>query len=62
MRPKQPKPSRLSGDISDLPFRDVVDLDAALQVKGGATNTTVATQEIISPRDPATGLPTGKRS
>ena len=41
-------------EISDLPPKDTVDgSKAAEQVKGGA--------DTVSPRDPATGLPTGKR-
>jgi hypothetical protein len=56
---KEKKPQRLSGTIKDLPLRDYVDESA--NVKAGASNTAQATHQIISPRDPASGLPTGKR-
>jgi hypothetical protein len=56
---KEKKPQRLSGTIKDLPLRDYVDENAG--VKAGASNTAPVTREIVSPRDPASGLPTGKR-
>jgi hypothetical protein len=46
----QPQPV----EITDLPPKNTVDgSKVADQVKGGA--------DVVSPRDPATGLPTGKR-
>jgi hypothetical protein len=56
---KEKKPQRLSGTIKDLPLREYT--DDADRIKAGASNTAPATHEIVSPRDPASGLPTGKR-
>lgn len=57
---KEKMPPRLSGTIKDLPLRDYT-ADNETTIKGGALNTAAAANEIISPRDPASGLPTGKR-
>jgi hypothetical protein len=57
---KEKKPPRLSGTIKDLPLRDY-NPDQETRVKGGAKSA-AATNEITSPRDPASGLPTGKRN
>jgi hypothetical protein len=49
------KLERELAELADLPPRDGVDAsDSTKTVKGG-------TDKIISPRDPASGLPTGKR-
>ena len=57
---KSTKPPRLSGTIEDLPLRDYP-ADEESTIKGGALGA-APTQEITSPRDPASGLPTGKRT
>lgn len=53
MRPNDTKQQRTTTEIRDLPAVEAVETDDATKVKGGA--------EIVSPRDPASGLPTGKR-
>jgi hypothetical protein len=58
---KEKKPPRLSGTIKDLPLRDY-NPDQETRVKGGTLKTAAATSEIVSPRDAASGLPTGKRT
>lgn len=57
---KANKPPRLSGTIEDLPLRDYP-ADDQSTIKGGALGAASA-QEITSPRDPASGLPTGKHT
>jgi hypothetical protein len=50
MRPDDSKRTPKPADVTDRPATNAVDPADADKVKGGAT-----------PRDPATGLPTGKR-
>jgi hypothetical protein len=52
MSPENEKPESPTIESKDLPPRTTVDESTAGKVKGG---------EGVSPRDPATGLPTGKR-
>jgi hypothetical protein len=58
---KEKKPPRLSGTIKDLPLREYHE-DEKADVKGGAMKSAATTTEVVSPRDPASGLPTGKRN
>jgi hypothetical protein len=64
MRPEEPNRDRLP-NVADLPNLNAVDAsDTADNVKGGATDIAAAlgsAAQAITPRDPATGLPTGKR-
>lgn len=54
MRPEDSKHTQKSSELVDLPKLTSADASKdADKVKGGA--------EIVSPRDPASGLPTGKR-
>ncbi|MGH7620638.1 MAG: hypothetical protein ACREPM_25785 [Gemmatimonadaceae bacterium] len=54
MRPDDQKPAEQPVDLRDLPPRDAADASKdADRVKGGA--------DVVSPRDAASGLPTGKR-
>jgi len=54
MPPQDSKPGQKSSELVDLPKPNARDATKdADKVKGGA--------EVISPRDPASGLPTGKR-
>lgn len=61
---KEKKPKRLSGTIKDLPLADYP--EEQTNIKGGGSSSTsysssASSREIISPRDSASGLPTGKR-
>ena len=56
---KEKKPPRLSGTIKDLPLGDYP-ADAETTSKGEDL-TASSTDEITSPRDPASGLPTDQR-
>jgi len=54
MRPDDSRQQEQSIELPDLPARNEVDASKdAAKIKGGA--------DVISPRDPASGLPTGKR-